>query len=123
MGKRGPGHGTRLSLVVLVLAASARAAQLPIKRYTSADGLPHDRIKKIVADSRGFLWFCTVEGLARFDGSTFVSYGVAQGLPMPSTNDVLEVEGKGYWIATNGGGVAFLDPNRRDRSRLQVERV
>jgi ligand-binding sensor domain-containing protein/signal transduction histidine kinase len=123
MEKRGVLRGARVSLVLVVLAGSARAERLPIKRYTSADGLPHDRIKKIVADSRGFLWFCTVEGLARFDGSTFVSYGIAQGLPMPSTNDVLEVEGKGYWIATNGGGVAFLDPNRRDRARLEIERV
>ena len=123
MEKRRPRHGARLALVLVVLAGSAPAEQLPIKRYTSADGLPHDRIKKIVADSQGFLWFCTVEGLARFDGSTFVSYGMAQGLPMPSTNDVLEVEGKGYWIATNGGGVAFLDPNRSDRSHLEIERV
>jgi hypothetical protein len=34
-----------------------------------------------VRDSRGFLWFCTREGLSRFLGYTFTTYGTEQGLP------------------------------------------
>jgi hypothetical protein len=32
-------------------------------------------------DSRGFLWFCTNEGLSRFDGYGFTNYSTDQGLP------------------------------------------
>jgi hypothetical protein len=36
------------------------AELLPIRSYSTADGLAADRI---VPDSRGFIWFCTPEGL------------------------------------------------------------
>ena len=49
-------------------SARNRAEQLPIRTYTTADGLPRDRVYKIVPDPRGFLWFCTYDGLSRFDG-------------------------------------------------------
>ncbi len=60
---------------MLLCAAVCRAEQLPVKVYTTADGLPNNRINKIVCDSRGFLWFCMREGLSQFDGHHFVTYG------------------------------------------------
>src|SRR5512140_3375928 len=86
------------------------AELLPVRTYTTADGLSHDRVKRIRQDRLGFLWFCTTEGLSRFDGRAFVSYGVRDGLPVPSANDFLETP-SGFWVATNGGGVAFFDPS------------
>ena len=56
---------------------------------------------------RGFLWFCTVEGLSRFDGYKFTNYGVDQGLPNRQVNDFLETRSGEIWIATNGGLVLF----------------
>ena len=47
-------------LVVWTAVSSLLNAELlPIRLYTTADGLASDRINSIVADSRGFLWFCT----------------------------------------------------------------
>lgn len=91
--------------LALLLAASAtlHAEQLPIKFYTTADGLAHDRVKCIVRDSRGFLWFCTVEGLSRFDGYRFTTYSTEHGLPSPSVNQLLETRSGVYWLATNDG--------------------
>ena len=34
---------------------AARAGQLPVKTYTVADGLAHDRVNRVTRDSRGFL--------------------------------------------------------------------
>ena len=59
----------------------AFAERLPARAYTTADGLGHDRVLCVVQDSRGFLWFCTVDGLSRFDGHRFVNYGEREGLP------------------------------------------
>lgn len=53
---------------LLIPYVCALAERLPIKIYTPADGLAHEQIKRIVRDSRGFLWFCTADGLSRFDG-------------------------------------------------------
>jgi len=72
-----------------------------------AEGLPNNVINKIVRDSRGFLWFCTGEGLSRFDGYAFTNYGVDQGLPHTAVNDFLEARNGELWVATNGGLVLF----------------
>ncbi len=97
----------------LLLAAPAVAIseRLPIKTYTTADGLARDHVGRIVRDSHGFLWFCTSDGLSRFDGYNFTSYRVEDGLPFPAVNDMLETGNGIYWLATNGGGVVRFDLN------------
>src|SRR5213594_2522071 len=99
-----------LPLVLLLwLPLLTHAERLPLKAYTIADGLAHNEINRIVRDSRGFLWFCTREGLSRFDGYTFTNFGPQQGLPHANVTDLLETHGGEYWVATNGGMVRF-DP-------------
>jgi len=56
---------------LFAFAIALHAEQLPLQTYTTAEGLPHNEINRIVKDSRGFLWFCTAEGLSRFDGYIF----------------------------------------------------
>jgi ligand-binding sensor domain-containing protein/signal transduction histidine kinase len=97
--------GFALSLLCGLLLSVSRAEQLPVRVYTSADGLGQNRVKRIVRDSRGFLWFCTADGLSRFDGYRFTTYDTSQGLPYPSINDLLETRAGVYWLASNGGGV------------------
>ena len=100
-------------LVSLLFAATsvATAERLPITTYTTADGLARDHVSRIVRDSHGFLWFCTSDGLSRFDGYNFTSYRVEDGLPFPVINDMLEAGSGIYWLATNGGGIIRLDLN------------
>lgn len=97
------------SLLVILLPAVALCERLPIKAYTVAEGLAHNEISKIVRDSRGFLWFCTNEGLSRFDGYEFTNFGTDHGLPHRAVNDFLETKDGELWVATNGGLVRF-DP-------------
>ncbi len=96
-----------IASLLLALAAAIRAEHLPIKTYTVADGLAHNEINKIVRDSRGFLWFCTADGLSRFDGYTFTNFGTDQGLPHANVTDLLETRSGEYWVATYGGIVRF----------------
>ncbi len=53
----------------LLLMFAVRAERLPIRIYTSADGLGSSFVSYLMRDSHGFLWFCTRDGLSRFDGS------------------------------------------------------
>ena len=98
------------TLLWLAFPPGAAAEQLPVKVYTVENGLAHNRIKHIVQDSRGFLWFCTADGLSRFDGSQFVNYQLDDGLLAPSINDLVEAGDGTYWIATNSDGVFRFDP-------------
>src|SRR5713226_5402183 len=99
--------GIVVLLAIALLSLVARAERLPLKTYTVADGLAHNQINKIVRDSRGFLWFCTADGLSRFDGYTFTNYGTDQGLPHANVTDLLETRGGEYWVGTYGGLVRF----------------
>ena len=74
------GLGFRLGLTLLASALLC-ADQLPVKTYTTADGLARNRISCVVQDARGFLWLCVGDWLSRFDGYTFTNYGIKQGLP------------------------------------------
>jgi ligand-binding sensor domain-containing protein len=103
-----------------VLCVSARIVtpeQLPLKLYTTADGLARDGINRIVRDSQGFLWFATHEGLSRFDGYQFTNYTADQGLPQGSINDLLETRAGDFWIATSDG-VAHLNPRGLPQPRV-----
>jgi ligand-binding sensor domain-containing protein len=95
--------------LLLAPSADVRAEHLPIKTYTTADGLAHNVVNRVVRDSRGFLWFCTREGLSRFDGYSFTNYSIEQGLPSAIVNDLLETREGVYWVAT-GGGLCRFNP-------------
>ncbi len=86
------------------------AERLPIKIFTSADGLGSSYVNDLMRDSRGFLWVCTRDGLSRFDGSRFVTYQVGDKHGPPGIEQILETSKGIYWIATTGGLYRF-DPN------------
>jgi signal transduction histidine kinase/ligand-binding sensor domain-containing protein len=95
--------GWRTILTILAAISPLKGELLPVRTYTTADGLAADHVHCIVPDSRGFLWFCTPEGLSRFDGYHFVSYGVKEGLANAAISAVVETRGGEYFVGTAGG--------------------
>jgi ligand-binding sensor domain-containing protein/signal transduction histidine kinase len=93
--------------LLLLVAGFLHAEQLPIKAYTSAEGLAHNHINRIRQDSRGYLWFCTDGGLTRFDGHDFASYTTQDGIPHAWINDLLIGRDNTYWVATDRGIAQF----------------
>src|SRR5215471_5026683 len=86
-----------------VLASFLWGEQVPVRSYTTVDGLASNSIHRIVPDSRGYLWFCTDEGVSQFDGYQFRNYGISEGLPHAIVRDLVESVDGGYWVATWGG--------------------
>jgi ligand-binding sensor domain-containing protein len=120
-GSQRRGHTSLvLALLLTILSPIALAERLPIKSYTVADGLAHDRVRRIIRDSRGFLWICTIEGLSRFDGYRFVNYGVEHGLPGGNVSYILETRSGQYWVATSNG-IGRLNPSATPTSRTASE--
>ncbi len=96
----------------VLLCLAAFGEELPVRVYTTADGLAGNTIERIVRDSHGYLWFCTREGISRFDGYEFRNFGADQGLPVPD-NDLVETPSGDYFVATGDGIARFrpTDPN------------
>jgi ligand-binding sensor domain-containing protein/signal transduction histidine kinase len=87
----------------LLLAVAARAERLPLRGYTTEDGLPHDRVGCVAQDARGYLWFCTAGGLALFDGYRFTTFGREHGLPGRAVHAFVETAPGEYWVGTEAG--------------------
>jgi ligand-binding sensor domain-containing protein/signal transduction histidine kinase len=90
-------------MAFLVCAARLGAAHLPAHTFTSADGMPRDAVFCVVPDQRGFLWLCTADGIAWFDGYAFHNFGVAQGLAHRGVNTAIVTSGGTLLVATDGG--------------------
>ncbi|HEX8735711.1 MAG TPA: two-component regulator propeller domain-containing protein [Pyrinomonadaceae bacterium] len=107
-----------------------RAERLPVKIYTTADGLGSSFINSTMRDSRGFLWFATRDGLSRFDGREFTTYQIGEKDAPPGIEQILETRNGVYWITTTGGLYRF-DPkasesaptNGDGRNVLSVQRI
>jgi signal transduction histidine kinase/ligand-binding sensor domain-containing protein len=106
----------RLVLLPLALAATslfsvfALAEHLPVKIFNAADGLGSSFVDYMMPDSRGFMWFCTRDGLSRFDGSRFVTYQLLAKNSPPGIENIYEARDGSYWI-TSVGGLFRFDPN------------
>lgn len=60
-------------------------------------------------DKRGLLWFCTGEGLSRFDGYEFKNFSQAGWLPYRRVMDLIETRDGKYLVATYAG-IAVFNP-------------
>ncbi len=80
---------------------------------TVKDGLSSNTVNSILKDRYGLLWVATVNGLNKFDGSSFNVYRHQPDNPHSlSYNEVLtlyEDRGGNLWIGTGGGGVCLYD--------------
>ncbi len=100
-----------LPALLLGYAPPVRSERLPVKTYTTEDGLIRNYVRQIFQDSHGYLWIVTGGGLSRFDGNAFANYGAEQSIPFQSINRMIEDRrGGGYWLATNGGGLYRFIP-------------
>ena len=101
---------TALQLLTMI----SRAELLPIKTYTTGEGLPSDEVRFLRQDSRGFLWMAAGDGLSRFDGYKFTNYSTKDGLADRRVNDLLETR-KGTLLVATSGGLSRFNPTGHPR--------
>lgn len=103
----------RLTIVFLLLFAfinNGSAQTLHFEHLTTVDTkLPSGTINSITQDKEGYLWFCTDNGLARYDGYNFYILKYKPGDPTSlsgSTITVLSIDSDGnLWIGTGRDGL------------------
>jgi len=84
-------------------------------RLSLDDGLSQSNVFSILQDSNGLMWFGTENGLNRYDGYDFKIYKRQRGNPEALLNDYIFDVAEGgdgaLWVATNGGGLARMNPD------------
>ena len=74
-----------------------------VTRYTTVDGLSHNRVFSLYEDSSGILWIGTERGLSIFDGERFFPFNRNHNLIEHAIFAIIE-DSVGYlWLSTNSG--------------------
>jgi len=94
----------------LISSIATSAEQLPLRLYTTEDGLWSGFVNHVMRDSRGFLWFCTRDGLSRFDGYRFTNYRIGGGLSSQNFTYMFETRDGIFWIVLSDNQVYRYNP-------------
>jgi ligand-binding sensor domain-containing protein len=87
--------------------------EITFDRISVEAGLSQDTISCILQDSKGFMWFGTMDGLNKYDGNHFTVYvpipGDANSLSFNYITAIHEDASGMLWIGTYGGGLNKFD--------------
>ena len=71
--------------------------------YGSKEGLPQEDVLSIFQDRKGFIWFGTNSGTARYNGRTTQIYNTSNGLANNSVHDIAQDHDGIIYFATSNG--------------------
>src|SRR5687767_14618874 len=110
--KKWPAVFLLLLLPVLALCRQP-AASLPFSTLGIEHGLSNNTVRSIFQDHNGFMWFGTVDGLNRYDGSGFKVYRNKINDTNSLVNNIVYVitedSAHNLWLGTRQG-ISRLDP-------------
>ncbi|MFD2790721.1 ligand-binding sensor domain-containing protein [Arenibacter antarcticus] len=98
------------------------AAQAPgpkrynFAHYTEESGLNSYQVNATVQDDDGYIWIATNEGLQRYDGLRYKSFGHVHNdstsIPSKSILQLLIDKNKNLWILTREGKVGIFNTKK-----------
>lgn len=101
-------------LPLLLFLTTAHGGNIRFYHVSAEQGVSNHQVWKIFEDSKGFIWFGTIEGLNRFDGSRLVVYKYDRKNPNSLSGnhirDLYEDSMGNLWIAIENGGLNRLTP-------------
>lgn len=64
-----------LALICIISLTFFQSAYAENRIFNVHSGLSENTVRAIVQDSTGYMWFATKDGLCRYNGREFTSYG------------------------------------------------
>jgi hypothetical protein len=80
-------------------------------RYSTIDGLPHNKSRTVEMDSSGVIWVGTYNGLATFNGTGFTDVAIPSTTFGPRINDIRTGLDGEMWFASSNGVAKFDGTN------------
>jgi ligand-binding sensor domain-containing protein len=119
-------HGKALLIAVIVSAfysTLSDANDVHFEHISIEQGLSQTSVFSVFQDSKGFMWFGTLDGLNKYDGYSFTVYKSDPRNPNTlSNNTIVKIfeDKQGYlWIGTLGGGLNKFDEKTEQFTRYR----
>jgi signal transduction histidine kinase/ligand-binding sensor domain-containing protein len=94
------------------------------EKITSDDGLSHNYTTQILQDSQGYIWFGTLDGLNKYDGTNFTVYRHEPENPHSLRNDyinsIYEDRSGVLWIGTLGAWLEKYDRQKDQFNHFKI---
>jgi signal transduction histidine kinase len=114
----------RLLSVVNVFSALTVFSQVHTTYHFSVpEGLPSSEVYEVYQDKKGFLWFASDNGVARYDGQEFRTFDMQDGLPDPVVFGFFEDAKERIWFRTFSGRLSYFDGTRINKYRYNRELI
>jgi ligand-binding sensor domain-containing protein len=97
----------KILLFAIFFQQFAIAQQFNYTNFTTSQGLPSSEVYDILQDRKGYMWFATDQGVARYNGKEFTTYTIANGL---LDNTVLRMaeDSKGrIWFMSHNNEICY----------------
>lgn len=95
-----------------VLAGGAGEARMTLRSWQREQGLPQNAVHALAQTPDGYIWVGHDEGVARFDGVRFVTFGTRDGLSGGLVRVLLVDSRATLWLGTASGGLARMENGR-----------
>ena len=83
------------------------AVPYTFRSWQREQGLPQNSVRALAQTRDGYIWIGSDDGVARFDGVRFVSYGLREGLRSSRVRVLCADSHGALWIGTVGGGLTL----------------
>ena len=89
----------------------AAQARIPyeFRQLTISEGLPDNMVYDCFQDSRGYIWFCTANGVSRYDGRKFQNFTISDGLADNENLTATEDSQGRIWFHSINGRLSYFD--------------
>lgn len=88
------------------------------------EGLSQNTVYSIIQDKKGFMWFCTQQGLNKFDGYKFTTYKNIPGDPNSLKNNfiynIYEDSHKNLWVSSFNGLISRYNYDENNFENYQL---
>lgn len=113
----------KILILLFFIGLQLNGQELFHRTLDSDNGLPSNKVHYVFEDSKGYLWFGTENGVARWDSKNWVYYTIKDGLPNNEVLYIFEDSKRRIWFSTFSNELCYLKNdtifNRKNDKRLE----
>jgi hypothetical protein len=102
-------HFLLWNVLAIAFHVNAQSGSPVFRHFTTEDGLPSSEVYFALQDAKGYMWFATDHGVARFNGYEFQAFTTKDGLSDNTVFKLFEDRKGRIWMLTFSGKIFYFE--------------